>query len=80
MINLSLSPGRKKTAIMLMLVCALLIPKAVFAYMDPGIAGMLFQIGYIIFSGILVVIAFFLRPIRRFFSKKKEEKRTDDKE
>ena len=34
------------------------------AYVDPGLAGSIFQIGYLLFYGVLAALAFFFRSIR----------------
>ena len=39
------------------------------AYVDPGTAGLLFQMGYIVVSSIIAGLAFFFRPIKAFFLK-----------
>ena len=39
------------------------------AYVDPGTAGLLFQMGYVVVSSILAGLAFFFRPIKAFFLK-----------
>jgi hypothetical protein len=38
-----------------------------FAYVDPGVTGMLFQMGYVVFYGALAVLAAFFRPLKIFF-------------
>ena len=42
------------------------------AYVDPGTAGLLFQMGYIVVSSIIAGLAFFFRPIKAFFLKRPE--------
>lgn len=37
------------------------------AYVDPGTAGLLFQMGYIVVSSIIAGLAFFFRPIKALF-------------
>ena len=37
------------------------------AYVDPGVTGMLFQMGYVAFYGALAFVAAFFRPIKMFF-------------
>jgi len=44
--------------------------KVCFAYLDPALGGMLFQIGYIIFTAFLATMAFCFKPIMGFFQKK----------
>ncbi|MGE0489973.1 MAG: hypothetical protein AB7S38_12275 [Vulcanimicrobiota bacterium] len=44
-----------------------LAPLPCLAYVDPGTAGLLFQIGYAVFYGLLGALAFFFRPIKNFF-------------
>ncbi|MFA5509123.1 MAG: hypothetical protein WC314_20000 [Vulcanimicrobiota bacterium] len=39
------------------------------AYVDPGTAGLLFQMGYIVVSSIIAGLAFFFRPIKALFLK-----------
>lgn len=39
------------------------------AYVDPGTAGLLFQMGYIVVSSIIAGLAFFFRPLKAFFLK-----------
>lgn len=45
-----------------------------FAYVDPGLGGLLFQIGYIVFTAFVAATAFWFRPIKRLFHRKKETK------
>ena len=40
-----------------------------FENVDPGTAGLLFQMGYIVVSSIIAGLAFFFRPIKAFFLK-----------
>jgi TRAP-type C4-dicarboxylate transport system permease small subunit len=37
------------------------------AYVDPGTAGLLFQMGYIVITSIIAGLAWFFRPIKAFF-------------
>ena len=39
------------------------------AYIDPGSLGFIYQMGYLIFYGIVGVVIFFFRPIKAFFYK-----------
>ncbi len=48
-----------------------ILPTRAFAYVDPGLGGLLFQIGYIVFTSLMVAITFWLKPIKRFFQRKK---------
>lgn len=36
------------------------------AYVDPGVTGSIFQLGYVIFYGFVGMLAFFFRPIKMF--------------
>lgn len=42
-----------------------------FAYVDPLLPGLLYQIGYFLVYGLIGVLAFF-KPIKRLFKKYKE--------
>ncbi len=51
-----------------LLLVVLLLSTSAWAYVDPGTAGLLFQIGYAVFYGLLAALAFMFRPIKNFFS------------
>lgn len=51
------------------LLCIFLVPKTVFAYIDPNTGGYFFQILFPILSGIYFVFLFFGRSIKRLFKK-----------
>ena len=42
-----------------------------FAYVDPLLPGLLYQIGYFLVYGLIGVFAFF-KPIKRMFTRRKE--------
>ena len=52
---------------------ALLTPLA-YAYVNPGLGGQFFQIGFVFFYLILGCLIFLFRPIMRFFKKKDKTK------
>jgi hypothetical protein len=58
-----MTPVRNLSLVSLMLV---LSTQCALAYVDPGVTGMLFQMGYVAFYGALAVLAAFFRPIKIF--------------
>lgn len=40
---------------------------AALAYVDPGVTGSIFQLGYVMFYAFVGMLAFFFRPIKMFF-------------
>ncbi len=70
--------------LLLLLFFVFALGKASYAYIDPGTLGVVYQVGYLIFYGIVGIFLFFFRPIKALFLKiigrephseeKKEEK------
>ena len=53
------------------------------AYVDPGIGGMLLQLGYVLFYGLIGCLAFLGKPFAFLFGKKKteeDEEESDEEE
>ena len=44
-----------------------------YAYIDPGTLGVIYQVGYLVFYGIIGILIFFFRPIKNLFLKIKEK-------
>ena len=59
-----------------LLVVALVLCSPAYAYVDPGVGGMLLQLGYVVFYGLLGALAFLGRPFMMLLGKKK--KKDDD--
>jgi len=57
----------------LVLTSLLLTPCVVFAYLDPGTTGVLYQVGYFLFYGFLALLAILFRPIKAFFSARRKK-------
>lgn len=55
------------TAFIFLFVLSLTAPAR--AYIDPGTLGVIYQVGYLIFYGIVGVLIFFFRPIKKLFLK-----------
>ncbi|GEM_PF-4146889 len=64
---------RIKYLFFLFLLCSFFEKKA-FAYVDPGLGGLIFQIGYILFTSLIVGFTFLFKPIKNFFKKNKKQK------
>lgn len=47
----------------------LAFPENVFAYVDPGIGGLIFQIGYILLTVIIITVTFFLKTLKKVIKK-----------
>jgi len=62
----------------------LLTVETAFAYIDPGTVGVIYQVGYLVFYGIVGLFLFFFRPIKNLYlkitGKTLEEKPSEDKE
>ncbi len=60
---------KKKTPNLMTAVIALVLLSArrAYGYIDPGTLGILSQVGYLVFYGLVAVLAFFFRPIKTFF-------------
>lgn len=56
-----------------LLVVALVLCSPAYAYVDPGVGGMLLQLGYVVFYGLLGALAFLGRPFMMLFGKKKKK-------
>ena len=47
----------------------ILLPEDAFAYIDPGIGGMVFQVGYAVVTAFILSIKLWLKLIKRLFKK-----------
>jgi len=54
-----------------------IFPATAYAYVDPGVGGMLFQVGYLLLTGFLGILFFWSNRIKNIFGKKdkKEDKK-----
>ncbi len=55
----------------------MIFPATAYAYVDPGVGGMLFQVGYLLLTGFLGILFFWSNRIKNIFGKKdkKEDKK-----